>query len=214
MAYGFNNDKSKAGVYTEAEVDALLTGKANTSHNHDSRYYTETEVDNKLGNKANIASPTFTGTPKSVTPVATDNSTKIATTAFVNNHLNSDKYNYKSGDTLSIGSLASFVGYITSDKKTMRFTIHTPKSMKNISSITVNEMIGAIIGDQGNVGYADVSTSYNTNWINLIANIDAIKINDNTIRVTVTDTNGFNNVTGNRVLVYSAYNTGIEFEFI
>jgi len=34
--------------------------------------------------KANVASPTFTGTPTcSVTPVTTDNSTRIATTAFV-----------------------------------------------------------------------------------------------------------------------------------
>lgn len=34
---------------------------------------------------APINSPTFTGTPKSVTPLSSDNSTNIATTAFVNN---------------------------------------------------------------------------------------------------------------------------------
>ncbi len=34
-------------------------------------------------NKANVASPTFTGTPKAPTPAQTENSTRIATTAYV-----------------------------------------------------------------------------------------------------------------------------------
>jgi len=36
-----------------------------------------------LANKANIVSPTFTGSPSAPTPTSTDNSTNIATTAFV-----------------------------------------------------------------------------------------------------------------------------------
>lgn len=40
-------------------------------------------INSALGNKANLASPTFTGTPKSTTATAGDNSTRIATTAFV-----------------------------------------------------------------------------------------------------------------------------------
>ena len=37
-----------------------------------------------LSMKANINSPSFTGTPTSITPITTDNSTKIDTTAYVN----------------------------------------------------------------------------------------------------------------------------------
>lgn len=44
-----------------------------------SNYATKTE----LNAKAPLASPTFTGTPKSTTPASSDNSTRIATTAFV-----------------------------------------------------------------------------------------------------------------------------------
>lgn len=40
-------------------------------------------VDSALAAKAPIASPTFTGTPKATTPASSDNSTRIATTAFV-----------------------------------------------------------------------------------------------------------------------------------
>jgi hypothetical protein len=42
-----------------------------------------TTVNNGLNAKADIASPTLTGTPRSVTPTTGDNSTRIATTAFV-----------------------------------------------------------------------------------------------------------------------------------
>lgn len=41
-------------------------------------------VNDKLVLKANLASPEFTGEPKAPTPTAGDDSTKIATTAFVN----------------------------------------------------------------------------------------------------------------------------------
>ena len=41
-----------------------------------------------LNAKAPLASPTFTGTPKSTTPASSDNSTRIATTAFVHNVAN------------------------------------------------------------------------------------------------------------------------------
>ena len=34
--------------YTKSEADALLAGKSNVGHNHDSRYYTETEIDTTL----------------------------------------------------------------------------------------------------------------------------------------------------------------------
>lgn len=46
-------------------------------------YATKTE----LNTKAPLASPALTGTPTAPTPTAGDNSTKIATTAFVNNYL-------------------------------------------------------------------------------------------------------------------------------
>lgn len=42
-------------------------------------------IQTQLNNKAPLASPVFTGTPTAPTPTAGDNSTKIATTAFVKN---------------------------------------------------------------------------------------------------------------------------------
>jgi len=63
----------------------------------------------QIKNKANINSPTFTGTPKSVTPAATDNSTNIATTAFVKNQIANQltKDNLKTDALSSLTSSAS-----------------------------------------------------------------------------------------------------------
>lgn len=60
--------------YPKSEVDTLLAGKANTSHNHDSRYYKESEVDTLLSAKADVITSygdlSQTGTTLSVAPSA------------------------------------------------------------------------------------------------------------------------------------------------
>ena len=65
-------------VATKTELTNGLSGKANTSHTH-SQYVTSTT----LNSYATKASPTFTGTPKAPTPASGNNSTQVATTAFV-----------------------------------------------------------------------------------------------------------------------------------
>lgn len=69
----------------------------------------QTQINNLNSNKANINSPTFTGTPKSVTPAATDNSTNIATTAFVKSQIAKQltKDNLKTDALSSLTSSAS-----------------------------------------------------------------------------------------------------------
>ncbi len=41
--------------YSNAEIDALLSGKSNTTHNHDDRYYTETEMNTLLSSKSDTS---------------------------------------------------------------------------------------------------------------------------------------------------------------
>ena len=56
---------------------STLSGQVST---HTSQIST---LNSQMSSKAPLASPSFTGTPKSTTPASTDNSTRIATTAFV-----------------------------------------------------------------------------------------------------------------------------------
>jgi len=51
-------------------------------------------IANALLIKANIASPTFTGTPAAPTPALSDNSTTVATTAFVNAKIEAQRFRY------------------------------------------------------------------------------------------------------------------------
>ena len=67
------------------------------------------ELDNR---KANLASPTFTGTPLAPTVSASDDSTKLATTAFVKNqnYIASGQGAFASGATVEIGRYVDFHG--------------------------------------------------------------------------------------------------------
>lgn len=81
--------ESLGGVKSGGDVtisDGVITVN-DDSHNH-----TIANVDNlqsTLNAKAPLASPSFTGSPKSTTPGTGDNSTRIATTAFVQAAVNS-----------------------------------------------------------------------------------------------------------------------------
>lgn len=69
--------KSDGSTATIKQIlKAIQDGNGNNIVN---TYATKTD----LNAKAPLASPTFTGTPKSTTPASSDNSTRIATTAFV-----------------------------------------------------------------------------------------------------------------------------------
>lgn len=52
--YSVTSHTHDGRYYTETEVDSLLSGYSTTSHNHDSRYYTETETDNLLDDKSDV----------------------------------------------------------------------------------------------------------------------------------------------------------------
>lgn len=74
----------------------------------------ENPVQNKvlntaLGSKAPIASPTLTGTPKAPTPATTNNTTQIATTAFVRNAIDE----YGGGGTITATDRGSGVVELT-----------------------------------------------------------------------------------------------------
>lgn len=73
---------SANGDYTASQVTNVPAGGITTA----TAQAALNELDTK---KANLASPTFTGVPISTTPSAADNTTKIATTAFVQGELTS-----------------------------------------------------------------------------------------------------------------------------
>jgi hypothetical protein len=77
-------DPANGDVY---QVTNPGTGKTNAEYAYNGTTWVElgTEVD--LSGYAPLASPAFTGTPTAPTPTADDDSTKVATTAYVQNEL-------------------------------------------------------------------------------------------------------------------------------
>ena len=70
-------DTLEGSVSSVSSQVSTLSGQVST---HTSQIST---LNTQMSSKAPLASPNFTGTPKSTTPASTDNSTRIATTAFV-----------------------------------------------------------------------------------------------------------------------------------
>lgn len=87
---------NSANIATTAYIDAtanLVYGQLNArlAQEISDRI---TSVATAVAPLAPIESPVFTGTPASPTPTPTDNSTRIATTAFVNNAIESQRFRY------------------------------------------------------------------------------------------------------------------------
>jgi hypothetical protein len=89
-------------------------------------------INTTLGTKADIASPAFTGVPTAPTPATSDNSTTLATTAYVKANLS----------TVSAGTLTG---------TTLASTI-TGSSLTSVGTITSGTWSGSVIGS--NVGGA------------------------------------------------------------
>lgn len=75
--------QSVAGKTGAVSLSSADVGLGNVDNTSDTNKPVSTLQQAALNLKANLASPTFTGTPKSVTPSIADNSTNIATTAFI-----------------------------------------------------------------------------------------------------------------------------------
>jgi len=77
------------GVTSTAVEINILDGLTATTTELNAVSGVNSDVQVQLDSKAPLASPTLTGTPLSTTPATSDNSTKIATTAYVQTEIGS-----------------------------------------------------------------------------------------------------------------------------
>lgn len=99
-----NTTRLATTAFVRGEITALGLGTASTHPD------TDFATPASLALKANIASPAFTGVPVAPTPIAADNTTKIATTAFVHTEIvNLDLGVLSSYDTIALSQLDDVV---------------------------------------------------------------------------------------------------------
>lgn len=108
-----------------------------------------------------------------------------------------DEMYFKDGDTLNINQVP-LSGFVTSSTKICNFNLPIPKSLANISSITVNTCKGGIRTTAGGYlnGGSDSSDWVNTSGITVTANI----VTNNLLNLRIQSTNAFTNASNNTPL--------------
>ena len=107
---------------------------------------------------------------------------------------------YSSGDTLTHNSYVPYAGMITTSSKWVVFSVPLPKSMANISSVTVTSLVGSM---RGVSGYLDGTTD-ETNLLSMGYTVSTTISDDRMLRILLSKTSAFTNATNNTpVTVYA-----------
>ena len=163
------NNIVNADINTSAAIDASKLADGSVS-NTELQYINsltsnaQTQLNNLNTLKAPLASPTFTGTVIAPTPTAGDNSTKVATTAFVTNAVALENELSEMNDvTITSVADADFLVYDSVSTKWENQAISGDVSITNTGLASINS--GVIVN-------ADINSN---------AAIDATKIHDGSI---------------------------------
>ena len=114
----------------------------------------------------------FKDLPDTTTPINAEN---------LNN--NFDDFFYKDGESFVLTDYFAMAGHLTGGRRTMDFTLITPKSMKNIKRITVGDLYINIRKPAG--GYIAQNANFNSSDYTL----ELLKTSDNSIRIIITSKN-------------------------
>ena len=116
---------------------------------------------------------------------------------------------YQPGDTLTLGSYIVSDGLITSSTQVVRFMVVTPKSMKNITTVTATNLSAELRGANG---YLNSQSGFYDFADRSGYTVTCAKATDNLIRVNITKSSAFTNVSNN-TLVSVNLDTTVAFEF-
>ena len=115
----------------------------------------------------------------------------------------SDLLYYKNGDSYSANSDSQTLnGLITGASKTIRFILTTPKSLKNINSITINNLTLTIRYNGSYVPSARTDFKNDNNTDSCTAEI----IDEHTIAIIINGTNAWTNASNNTQVLVTPYN--------
>lgn len=103
---------------------------------------------------------------------------------------------YAPGDTFVTTNAFSESGYVTSSAQKIHLNVVVPKSLENISTITVQSLAGQI---RGISGYVDNSSSTSFDWLSGYT-VLADKVSDNVVHIQIKKSTALENVTNNTVV--------------
>ena len=162
---------SKTGDVSLVKGDVGLGNVDNTA---DSAKPVSTAQQTALDLKANLASPTFTGTPISTTPSANDDSTKIATTAYVQAEL-TELIGTAPATLDTLGEISASIANGDSDVVALTTTVGT----KLAKASNLSDLANASTA-RGNLG-VDAAGTDNSTSVSLTGTPDYITISGQVI---------------------------------
>lgn len=113
-----------------------------------------------------------------------------------------DNIFYKTGDTFSANSdRFALPGLTTGSGKYIVFTITTPKSMKNINSITINNLTVTVRHNGSYIPSANLNFLTHSNF----SSATAEKVSDNTIAIIIVGINAWTNTQNNVAVTVTPY---------
>lgn len=158
------------------------------------------------------ASPALTGTPTAPTAAAGTSNTQIATTEFVANALTAaisgaiaDAINsatkYRNGDSYVTSAPMILSGYSGYANRNVYFTLQLPKSIENITAITVTRFTGAVRGINA---YLNESTdSYDWLTGSNVTSVTATKVSNNAVRIQIVTSSGMSGAAVNTPVTFN-----------
>jgi hypothetical protein len=138
------------GTVSTRDLTPSDLGLGNVDNTSDANKPVSTAGQTALNLKANLASPTFTGTPISTTPSANDDSTKIATTAYVQAEL-TELIGTAPATLDTLGEISASIANGDSDVVALTTTVGTKLAKSsNLSDLanasTARTNLGLVIG--------------------------------------------------------------------
>lgn len=121
------------------------------------------------------------------------------------NEIYDDLY-YKPGESYTVPVYTPSVGFLTGGNKTLNFAIQVPKSLKNISSISINGSLVIDIRIPAG-GYIAQNVNFNTSSYT----VGVAKINNFLLRLTITASSNFYGT--NNICVAGDIHSGVSFVF-
>ena len=207
--------ETSSSSQSQYDVDFWLTNAWTTSassinYDHTSSGLSATKVqgaiDELASEKADLASPDFTGNPTAPTQSKGNNSTRIATTAFVNNEIDNDT-KYHVGDSFSVaGTACLFLQTGTS----ARITIPLCKPVGSDVTAAVNSGNWEIRDCNGSTTNGDKTTSGHplSYYVTTPSSDLKVNIGTNTINILLSNLKASTWGSTSRYTVGSAYANG------
>jgi len=151
ISSGTISDSSLASTFLKTS-DASSTYL--TQSNASSTYQTQSATTNALNLKADLLNPTFTGVPACPTALTSDNSTQIASTAYVKSNLSSYQTTLSGSSDITVGTIGCTSLTPTAIITSTRFT-------ENMTTVNHSSNIYTLNFATGNVWFSGNSTTGN-----------------------------------------------------